>query len=109
MPVLKNFGRAADGGAGLKRDKQQARPDADHAFRSGTAIGNAVPRPLDAAGPALDLCDLAAAAEAAGPPVAQVFLAVRARSRRNGRERGDGQGNGENNLRHDGLLLDRLC
>jgi hypothetical protein len=35
LAVLKNFGRAADGGAGLKRDKQQARSDADHAFRSG--------------------------------------------------------------------------
>ena len=39
LAVLKNFGRAADGGAGLKRDKQQARSDADHAFRSGPQSG----------------------------------------------------------------------
>src|SRR5262245_38121873 len=53
------------------------------------------------------------AAEAAGAAISQVLLAVRAGGGRNGRERGDGQGQGENNLRHrssplGSLLLRRL-
>src|SRR5262245_35304286 len=40
------------------------------------------------------------AAEAAGAAVSQVLLAALAGGRWNGRERGDGQGQGENNLRH---------
>src|SRR5262245_31500425 len=40
------------------------------------------------------------AAEAAGAAISQVLLAALAGGRRNGRERGDGQGQGENNLRH---------
>src|SRR6188472_2742311 len=48
-----------------------------------------------------------AAAEAAGAAIAEVFLAVRAGSGRNGRERGEGQSKGQNNLGHRDLLLDR--
>ena len=48
--------------------------------------------------------NLAAAAEAAGPAVSEVFLTVLPRRSRNGCERGKGQGEGQNDLRHDGLL-----
>src|SRR5262245_38688881 len=49
------------------------------------------------------------AAEAAGAAVSQVLLAALAGGRRNGRERGDGQGQGENNLRHRSSPLGSLC
>jgi hypothetical protein len=48
--------------------------------------------------------DLAAAAEAAGAAVSQVFLAVRPCGSRNRREGGNGQSEGQNNLRHLRLL-----
>src|SRR3954468_14510068 len=46
-----------------------------------------------------------AAAEAAGAAIAEVFLAVRAGRGRNGRECGEGQSEGQNNLGHRDLLL----
>jgi hypothetical protein len=47
---------------------------------------------------------LAAAAEAAGPAVSEVFLTVRSGGSRSGYKRGKGQSEGQNDLRHDGLL-----
>jgi hypothetical protein len=54
--------------------------------------------------PGSTLNSLTTAAEAAGPTVSQVFLAVRARGSRNGCKRGHGQSKGQNNPSHCRLL-----
>jgi hypothetical protein len=51
-----------------------------------------------------DTESLATAAEAAGPTVSQVFLAVRPCGSRNGCKRGQGQSKGQNNFSHRRLL-----
>ena len=65
--------------------------------------GRQPPRPRVAAG--AQRASSAAAAEAAGAAVSQIFLAGRACRGGNGRQRREGQNKGENNLRHRGLLL----